>query len=253
MKIVAIIPSRYYSTRLKGKPLIDIAGKPMIQWVYESVQRAELVDRIIVATDDKRILDAVTHFGGEAEITSPHHVSGTDRIAEVADRFEDDIIVNLQGDEPLMDPGVVDEVAGLVKYNTAVYMASAYSPITEREDLINPNVVKVVTDCNGYALYFSRSPIPYCSAGGAREHTPLGFKHIGLYVYRREFLMKFAALGPSPLEKLEKLEQLRVLENGYRIKLISTEYDSIGVDTPEDVARVVKEINAREVQGNEGM
>ena len=253
MKIVAIIPSRYYSTRFKGKPLIDIAGKPMIQRVYEAVQQAELIDRVIVATDDKRILEAVAHFGGEAELTSPHHLSGTDRIAEVADRLGGDIIINLQGDEPLMEPGLVDEAAGLVKDNTEVYMASAHSPITEIEDLMNPNVVKVVTDCNGYALYFSRSPIPYCSAEGEHKHNPLGFKHIGLYVYRREFLMKFVALGPSPLEKLERLEQLRALENGYRIKLLSTEYDSIGVDTPADVAQVVKKIKEREVKGSEGM
>lgn len=246
MRIVAIIPSRYYSTRLEGKPLIDIAGKPMIQWVYESAQQAQLVDRVIVATDDKRILETVARFGGEAELTSPHHLSGTDRIAEVADRLSCDIIINLQGDEPLMEPRLVDEVARLVEDNTEVYMASAQSPITKMENLMNPNVVKVVADCSGYALYFSRSPIPYCSAGEENKHTPLGFKHIGLYVYRREFLMKFVALGPSALEKLERLEQLRALENGYRIKLHSTEYDPIGVDTPADVEQVVKKIKERE-------
>jgi 3-deoxy-manno-octulosonate cytidylyltransferase (CMP-KDO synthetase) len=165
MRIVAIIPSRYYSTRLEGKPLIDIAGKPMIQWVYESAQQAQLVDRVIVATDDKRILETVARFGGEAELTSPHHLSGTDRIAEAADRLSCDIIINLQGDEPLMEPRLVDEVARLVKDNTEVYMASAQSPITKMENLMNPNVVKVVADCNGYALYFSRAPIPYFSAG----------------------------------------------------------------------------------------
>jgi len=242
MKIIAIIPSRYSSTRFEGKPLVDIAGNPMIQWVYESVQKAQLVSRVIVATDDKRILETVNHFGGKAELTSSHHLSGTDRVAEVAARYTCDIVVNLQGDEPLMEPQLIDEVVKQVTDNAEVYMASAKTPITQIEDLMNPNVVKVVTDCDGYALYFSRSPIPYCSNRDKGEGNPMGFKHIGLYVYRKEFLMKFVALDPSTLEKLERLEQLRVLENGYRIKLVCTEYDSVGVDTPEDLDLVVKRI-----------
>lgn len=242
MNIVAIIPSRYASTRLEGKPLIDIAGKPMIQWVYDSVQKSQLVERVIVATDDRRILETVTSFGGEAELTSAHHLSGTDRIAEVAAHLSCDIVVNIQGDEPLMEPQLIDEVVKLVKDNAEVYLASAKSPIKQVEDLMNPNVVKVVTDGNGYALYFSRSPIPYCSTRGSGGNGPLGFRHIGLYVYRKEFLMKFITLDPSPLEKLERLEQLRALENGYRIKLVYTEYDSIGVDTAEDLAQVIEKI-----------
>ena len=242
MNIVAIIPSRYHSTRFEGKPLIDIAGKPMIQWVYESALRAQLIDRVIVATDDRRILEAVDNFGGEAELTSSHHLSGTDRIAEVAVNLPCDMVVNLQGDEPLMEPRLIDEVVKLVIDNQEIYIASAKSPIKQVEELMNPDVVKVVSDCYGYALYFSRSPIPYCSTRGEGENNPIGFRHIGLYVYKKEFLMKFVTLDPSPLEKLERLEQLRALENGYRIKLVYTEYDSIGVDTPEDVEQVIKKI-----------
>jgi len=248
MNSIAIIPSRYSSTRLEGKPLIDIAGKPMIQWVYESAQKAQLIDQVIVATDDRRILETVSHFGGKAERTSAHHLSGTDRIAEVAANLPCDIIVNLQGDEPLMDPQLIDEVVRLVMDNTGIYMASAKSPIKKREDLMNPNVVKVVSDCDGYALYFSRSPIPYCSTRVEGGYNTIGFKHIGLYVYKKEFLMNLVALDPSPLEKLEGLEQLRALENGYRIKLIYTEYDSIGVDAPEDVEQVIKKIEERNRQ-----
>lgn len=242
MNIVAIIPSRYSSTRLEGKPLIDIAGKPMIRWVYESALRAQWIDRVIVATDNRQILETVANFGGEAELTSSHHLSGTDRIAEVAAHLPCDLVVNLQGDEPLMQPHLIDKVVKVVMDNQEVYMASAQSPIKQVEDLMNPNVVKVVSDCDGYALYFSRSPIPYCSPGGGNEHSSIGFRHIGLYVYKKEFLMKFVTLDPSPLEKLERLEQLRALENGYRIKLVYTEYDSLGVDTPKDVELVIKRL-----------
>jgi 3-deoxy-manno-octulosonate cytidylyltransferase (CMP-KDO synthetase) len=242
MNIATIIPSRYSSTRLTGKPLIDIAGKPMIQWVYESAGRAQSVGQIVVATDDSRIVDAVTGFGGNAELTSPHHVSGTDRVAEVAARIPCDIVVNLQGDEPLMAPQLIDAVVNTVIRDRNVYMASAYVPITSREEMMSPNVVKVVTNDDGYALYFSRSPIPYCSEKENSLPGPLGFKHIGLYVYRKEFLMKFVALDPSPLEKREKLEQLRALENGYAIKLVSTDYDSIGVDVAEDLEKVVRRL-----------
>ena len=242
MNIATIIPSRYSSTRLPGKPLIDIAGKPMIQWVHESAERAQSVDQIVVATDDTRIVDAVTGFGGNAELTATHHVSGTDRVAEVAARLACDIVVNLQGDEPLMAPQLIDEVVDAVISDREVYMASAYAPIIHREEMMSPSVVKVVTNGDGYALYFSRSPIPYCVEKGDTLPGPLGFKHIGLYVYRKEFLMKFVALDPSPLEKREKLEQLRALENGYAIKLVSTDYDSIGVDIAEDLEKVVRRL-----------
>ena len=246
MSTIAVIPSRYASTRLEGKALMDIAGKPMIQRVYEVALRAELVDRVIVATDDKRILDTVHGFGGEAELTSPQHVSGTDRIAEVADRLACELVVNLQGDEPLMDPRLIDSVVGLLLDNQDVPMASAQSLIETLEDLMNPNIVKVVSDCNGYALYFSRSPLPYRFSKAEDDRAPFGFKHIGLYVYRKDFLKKVVSLDPSSLEKQERLEQLRVLENGYKIKLVTTNYDSIGVDTPEDLTRARKKIEDSE-------
>ena len=242
MKTVAIIPARYASSRLEGKPLLDIAGKPMIQRVYEAASQAHLIDRVIVATDDTRILDTVTRFGGEAELTSTHHVSGTDRVAEVADQLLCDRVVNLQGDEPLMEPQLIDELVRSLVDDQDVYMASAQSPIRLRADLTNPNIVKVVSDHDDYALYFSRSPIPYHVKSDQADRDILGFKHIGLYMYRKDFLMKVVKLDPSPLEKKERLEQLRVLENGYRIKLISTEYDSPGVDTPADLKQVRERI-----------
>jgi 3-deoxy-manno-octulosonate cytidylyltransferase (CMP-KDO synthetase) len=240
MQTAAIIPSRYASTRLPGKPLIDIAGKPMIQRVCEAASRARLVDRVIVATDDRRIFEAVQRFGGEVVLTSAHHRSGTDRIAEVAEHLPCDIVVNLQGDEPLMAPGLIDQVVRVVRDNPDIYMASAQTPIRRSEDRSNPNSVKVVTDRNDFALYFSRSPIPCCAS--ANEAESMGFRHIGIYVYRKEFLMRLVALEPSPLEQQERLEQLRVLENGYRIRLVTTDYDSPGVDTPEDLEKVRKRL-----------
>lgn len=242
MQTVAIIPSRYASTRLPGKPLIDIAGKPMIQRVYEAASRAQLINRVIVATDDRRILDAVLHFGGEAELTSPHHRSGTERVAEVADHLSCDIVVNLQGDEPLMDSGLIDQVVSAVKDSPDSYMASAKTPIRRIEDRVNPNIVKVVTDRNGFALYFSRSPLPCFFSGGEADADNMGFRHIGIYVYRNDFLKLLVGLEPSPLERQERLEQLRVLENGYRIKLVTTAYDAPGVDTPEDLEKVCKRL-----------
>jgi 3-deoxy-manno-octulosonate cytidylyltransferase (CMP-KDO synthetase) len=248
MSTVAVIPSRYASSRLEGKALMDIVGKPMVQRVYEVALRTHSIDRVIVATDDKRILDTVHGFGGEAELTSPRHLSGTDRIAEVADHLSCDVIVNLQGDEPLMDPRLIDEVVKLLLDDRDISMASAQSPIETIEELMNPNVVKVVSDRNGYALYFSRSPVPSRSRNVEDARDSLGFKHIGLYVYRKDFLKKLVTLDPSPLEKQERLEQLRVLENGYRIKLVTTKYDSIGVDTPEDLTHARKKFEHLEGQ-----
>jgi 3-deoxy-manno-octulosonate cytidylyltransferase (CMP-KDO synthetase) len=246
MKTVAIIPARYASSRLEGKPLLDIAGKPMVQRVYEAASQAELIDRVIVATDDRRILDTVTDFGGEAELTSTHHMSGTDRVAEVADRLHCDTVVNLQGDEPLMEPPLIDELIRPLLDDPGMYMASAQSPIRLGAHLTNPNIVKVVSDQDGYALYFSRSPIPYHFNSDQTARGFLGFKHIGIYIYRKDFLMKLVKLDPSPLEKKERLEQLRVLENGYRIKLISTDYDAPAVDTPADLEQVREKIEQLE-------
>ena len=237
MDITAIIPARYASTRLPGKPLLDIAGKPMIQHVYERAMKAELVGRVIVATDNKKIFNAVKMFGGEAVMTSRAHKSGTDRLAEAAMGLKSDIVVNVQGDEPLIEPAMIDEAIRPLMDDSSTLMGSLKAEIRDEADLNNPNVVKVVVDRNDFALYFSRYPIPYL------RDEPLSlltcrFKHIGLYVYRREFLLKYAGMSQTPLEEAEKLEQLRALENGYRVKVPTTRHQSIGVDTEEDLERV---------------
>ncbi|MBI3600911.1 MAG: 3-deoxy-manno-octulosonate cytidylyltransferase [Nitrospinae bacterium] len=260
MNIIAIIPARYDSTRFPGKPLAMINGKPIIQYVWEAASRASLISRAAIATDDERIFKKVKEFGGEAWMTSAHHTTGTDRITEVAKKIEADIIVNVQGDEPLIEPAVIDEAVKPLLNNSEIFMATLKTRIINSEELNDPNVVKVVTDRDGFALYFSRFPIPYVREQGQGASLPLqvvsrggkgqGYdinssalhcKHIGLYVYRKDFLLKFAQMKPTPLEEAEKLEQLRVLENGYKIKVVETAYQSVGVDTPEDLERV-KEI-----------
>jgi 3-deoxy-manno-octulosonate cytidylyltransferase (CMP-KDO synthetase) len=242
MRVTAIIPARYASTRFPGKPLADIGGKPMIQWVYERTRRCNSVARVIVATDDERIAAAVSAFGGEVEMTRADHPTGTDRLAEVAARIETTLVVNVQGDEPLIDPRMIDQAVEPMRRNPGVPMGTLKCRIATLEEYLNPNVVKVVTDRNDYALYFSRSPLPYPRdfAGELdREFARLeAFKHIGLYVYRRDFLLTYPRLSPTPLEQLEKLEQLRALEHGFRIKVAATEFSSVGVDTPEDLERV---------------
>lgn len=235
MHVACIIPARYASTRLPGKPLLDIAGKPMIQRVVERVRQARRSSRIIVATDDERIAEAVRSFGGEAQLTSAAHPTGTDRLAEVAATLPDlDLILNIQGDEPLIPPSAIDELIGAFDDYPDLQMATLMTPLTESE-YDNPAAVKVVTSLDGYALYFSRSLIPYPRNRGSERRC---FKHIGVYAYRRDFVLRFAALPPSPLEVTESLEQLRALENGYRIRVIETPFRSIGVDTPADLEEV---------------
>lgn len=223
------------ATRLPGKPLLDMAGKPMIQWVCERASRARLVDRVIVATPDEEIVRAVEDFGGTAIITSPDHRSGTDRLAEVAAGLTDHVIVNVQGDEPLIDPASID---ALIKgfFLSGTEMASLMRPISA-EEAQNPNLVKVVTDLRGYALYFSRAPIPYI-----RDKSPQMpiHGHVGLYAYTRNMLLRLASLPPTPLEIAESLEQLRALENGFKILMVETEFAPVGVDTSEDLERVRK-------------
>ena len=235
MNVVCIIPARYASTRLPGKPLLDIAGKPMIQHVVERVQQARRTSRVIVATDDERIAEAVRSFGGEARMTSSDHLTGTDRLAEVAATLpEMDLILNIQGDEPLIPPQAIDELIAAFDDCPDLPMATLMTPMTETETN-NPAAVKVVVSLDGHALYFSRSLIPYPRNPGSQWRC---FKHIGVYAYRRDFLLRFAALPPSPLEVTESLEQLRALENGYRIRVIQTPFRSIGVDTPADLEEV---------------
>ena len=235
MKVICVIPARYSSTRLPGKPLALIAGKPMIQHVYSKACEATVPSEVIIATDDKRVVDAVEKFKGKAVMTSPDHPSGTDRLAEVALKFPDvDVIVNVQGDEPMIPPEIIDRLAKAFTDDTELKMATM-KVLMKEEDYNNPAAVKVVTDSNGYALYFSRSLIPY-----PRNKTDnfKVYKHVGIYAYKRDFLLQYAALEPTFLEKIESLEQLRVLENGYKIKVLESTFEGIGVDTPEDLIAV---------------
>lgn len=234
MNILCVIPARYSSSRLPGKPLADIAGQPMIQRVYERAAKATLPTKVLVATDHELVKEAVLRFGGEAVMTASDHPSGTDRLAEVAGLYPDaEIIVNVQGDEPLIEPTVIDELAQALIADPAVAMATLATPMRP-EDYDKPSAVKVVTDLSGFALYFSRSRIPYPRQ---TKETP-AWQHMGIYAYRRDFLLEFAKLSPTPLEQAESLEQLRALENGYRIKVLHTDFVSIGVDTPEDLENV---------------
>jgi 3-deoxy-manno-octulosonate cytidylyltransferase (CMP-KDO synthetase) len=233
---VAVIPARYHSTRLPGKALADIAGRPMIEHVYRRAAAARSVGAVIVATDDERIASAVRGFGGDVRMTDASHQSGTDRLAEVAATLDADLIVNVQGDEPLIEPAMIDEAVGAFAGDPALQMSSLRRRMPAGDpDLTNPNVTKVVVDREGYALYFSRAPIPFVRPGSPPAPA---WRHVGLYVYRRDCLLRLAALPPTALEQSEALEQLRALEHGIRIKVVETVYDSIGVDTPDDLDRV---------------
>lgn len=243
MKAVVIIPARMGATRFPGKPLIDLCGKPMVQWVYERASKANGVSRVMVATCDQEIIDAVTGFGGEAVMTSKAHRSGTDRLAEAAADLDADVIVNVQGEEPLIDPLSIERALEPCALDSRVLMTSLMAPISP--DLAkDPNLVKVVVTNDNYALYFSRSPIPY-------ERKPLEgrpiYGHVGLYAYTKDFLLKFSSLEPTPLEKAESLEQLRVLEHGYRIRMVEVADRPLGVDTWGDLERVKERIMSCEL------
>jgi 3-deoxy-manno-octulosonate cytidylyltransferase (CMP-KDO synthetase) len=233
---IVVIPARYESTRFPGKVLALIAGRPMIEHVYRRASRARGIARVLVATDDDRIVCAVEGFGGEALMTSASHQTGTDRLAEVAARIECDVVVNVQGDEPLVEPAMIEQTIAPFRDDPALQMTSLRARITDAAELDDPNVVKVVVDRHDSALYFSRAPIPFSRDRPAAGGGP--WRHVGLYAYRRSFLPRFAALPPSPLEQTERLEQLRALEHGVRIKVVETPHFSIGVDTPADLAKV---------------
>ena len=235
MNVAAVIPARYASTRLPGKPLLEIAGKPMIQWVVERVRRARTVGQVLVATDDPRIVEAVRAFGGRAVLTSADHPSGTDRIAEAVRGLDAAVVVNVQGDEPLIHPAVVDACVRPLLEGEEAPVVTACVPIASAGVRDDPAVVKVVRDLKGYALYFSRSVIPLDRDG---EGVGPWYKHLGLYAYRREFLLEYVGWEPTPLERTERLEQLRVLERGFRIRVVTVEHDSVAVDTPEALAAV---------------
>ena len=231
--ILGVIPARYASTRFPGKPLAILAGKPLIQHVWERASQSKYLSRLVIATDDARIESAALAFGAQVAMTRSDHLSGTDRAAEVAESTDANIIVNIQGDEPLIDPDAIDAAILTLLDDAQCQMASLKRRITDDSEIQNPNVVKVVTGGNGDALYFSRSPIPFQRGPSAGY-----FKHIGLYIYRRKLLLAYSTLPVGPLEQAEKLEQLRALENGIAIRVAETSYDTIGVDTPEDLAAV---------------
>lgn len=234
MKVLGVIPARYQSTRLPGKPLLMIGAKPMVQWVYEAAKTAALIDELVVATDDRRIFDTVTGFGGKAELTSADHPTGTDRLAEVARRYQTELVVNIQGDEPLIKGAVIDSIIKPLLESRDLPVSTAKVRLKDTEEINDPSVVKVVTANNDDALYFSRSPIPY----PRKLQQAVYWKHIGLYGYRKDFLLKYVDLPQTGLELAESLEQLRILANGYRIRVVEVEQDSVGVDTPADLERV---------------
>ncbi len=276
MTAIVIIPARYDSTRFPGKPLAPLNGKPLIQHAYENSKKSKLAKEVMVATDSKAIFEAVLGFGGKAVMTSGSHASGTDRIAEAAASLDYDIIVNVQGDEPLIRPEMIDDVIGLLDDKKAA-MGTLVKKIENPEEIFDPNVVKAVFDKDRFAMYFSRAPIPFdrdrfsaeVSKRGSAEATPpysspcqgedrrgitfrlsdfrtsglLMYKHIGIYSYRRDVLLSLAKMDPAPLEQIEKLEQLRALANGFRIKVKETLFETVGVDTPQDLERAKKWLN----------
>jgi len=259
LKAAVIIPARYYSSRFPGKPLATLKGKTVIQHVYEQATAAKLADAVLVATDDRRIFDAVSSFGGKAVMTSVSHASGSDRIAEAAGGIECDCIVNVQGDEPFIRPEMIDDVIGLLYNDEDVSISTLAKRITDIDEIFSPNVVKVVMNGEGFAMYFSRAPIPFCrdewkirqesrvtsQESGNKYNltlnskllTPMWFKHIGIYGFRKNTLKAFTSLKESRLEHIERLEQLRALEAGMRIKVKITEHDTFGIDTMEDLRK----------------
>ena len=244
MKFLGVIPSRYASTRLEGKPLKDICGHTMIEWVYKRTKLSNL-DEVVVATDDERIYKEVERFGGKAILTSKEHENGTSRIAEVCTKYEDyDVIVNVQGDEPLIEPEMINSIINSFKEDDTISMSTLKYKIDTMEEIENPNYVKVITNKKGYALYFSRSVIPYPRKLDIQNY----YKHVGIYGYKRDFVVEYAKMEPTPLELSESLEQLRALENGYRIKVMETPYKIIGVDTQEELEKVREYIEENELK-----
>ena len=236
-KIVVVIPARFGSTRLPGKPLISLAGKSMIERVYERAKLAARVNRVIVATDDERIVSAVEAFGGEARMTRSEHRTGTERVAEVAAREQGDVFVNVQGDEPLLDPNAIDVAVNSLLEEPQASISTVATAIKTPGDIMDPNVVKAVLDFDGNAIYFSRAPIPWVRDTASKIQVR-HLKHLGLYVFQRGALLEYPTLPQGELERVEQLEQLRWMENGWKIRVAEVEHDAISVDVPKDVARV---------------
>jgi 3-deoxy-manno-octulosonate cytidylyltransferase (CMP-KDO synthetase) len=255
MNVVAIIPARFGSTRLPGKPLAQIGGRPMIQHVYQSALKAKILDRVIVATDDRRIESVVKEFGGEVMMTSPNHASGTDRLAEVARKIKADLLVNLQGDLPFISAKTIRQAVDPLRHNRNIPLGTVCTAIYDEQEWRNPNVVKVLTDKTGLALIFTRAAVPFGrndavdpsgnKVAGRIKRRLWGYRHLGLYVFRREFLFKFARMRPTALERIESLEQLRALENGYRIYVAQVDEQPVEVDTPADLLRAENYLHRR--------
>ncbi|MDD2702901.1 MAG: 3-deoxy-manno-octulosonate cytidylyltransferase [Candidatus Omnitrophica bacterium] len=237
MDVIGVIPARYSSTRFEGKVLADINGKPMLQHVWERAKQSLVLDELIIACDDERVFQAAKEFGARVVLTAKGHISGTDRIVEVVNPLDVKVVVNIQGDEPLIHPTMIDRVAQTLLNDKSLFMATIIKKIDDPVLINDPHVVKVVADKNDFALYFSRAPIPFHAANSGVQ-SPAYYKHIGLYGYTKDFLFTYKNLAVSDLEKIECLEQLRVLKEGYRIKVIETKYDTIGVDTPDDLERL---------------
>jgi len=236
MNVIGVVPARYQSTRFSGKVLVDILGKPMLQHVWERAKQALLLEDLIIACDDERVAEVARGFGAKVVLTSKDHTCGTDRIIEVVNPLEVKIVINIQADEPLIHPTMIDKVAQALLDDASISMATLMKRIEEPQEVSDPNVVKVVVDRNNFALYFSRATIPY-RAHNAEVESVAYYKHIGLYGYTKDFLFTYKNLPTSELEKIEQLEQLRVLQEGFRIKVIETKYDTIGVDTPQDLEK----------------
>jgi len=243
-RVVVVIPARYGATRLPGKPLVMLAGKPMIQRVYERAKLAQRADQVIVATDDERILKAVEGFGGEARMTRTDHRTGTERVAEVAAHVAGDVFVNVQGDEPLLDPAAVDKAVSSLLEEPQAPISTVATPVKTPGDIMDPNVVKTVLDFDGNALYFSRAPIPWVRDTGSKIQVR-HLKHLGLYVFQRDALLEYPTLPQGELERIEQLEQLRWMENGWKIRVAEVEHDAVSVDVPADVERVERLLRER--------
>jgi 3-deoxy-manno-octulosonate cytidylyltransferase (CMP-KDO synthetase) len=237
-KILGVIPARFGSSRFPGKVLAPISSKSMLQHVYERASQARYLTSTIIATDDERVYEVAKNFGARVCMTRSDHLSGTDRVAEAASSDSAEIIVNIQGDEPLIDPDAIDAAILPLVHDPEILMGTLKKRIEDPAEITNTNVVKVVTNATGDAVYFSRSPIPFHRDSAGSGSAPAYFKHVGLYVYRRDFLMGYSTLPVGPLEEAERLEQLRALENGFSIRVVETEYESLGVDTPEDLEKV---------------
>ena len=245
MDAIGIIPARYGATRFEGKLLADLCGKPVIQHTWENARKARSIEDLIIATDDKRIYDCAKGFGAKVIYTSKAHRSGSDRLTEAVSSLDTKVVVNIQADEPLVHPTMINDIVAPILRSKSIHMATICHKIKTEQEFLNPHAVKVVMDRKGFALYFSRAPIPFESRTVTHERLSIRYKHIGIYAYTKDFLFTFKSLPQSDLEKIENLEQLRVIENGYKIKVVETKFETVGIDTEEDLQKAVELIKGK--------